>query len=117
MNIKPIRTKRDYNAAMQRMQQLWGSKGNTPEGDELDVLATLVDKYEEVNFPIAAPDPVEALQYLMEEKGLARKDLEEAIGSKSKVSEVLSRKRELSKRMIRALHDSFGIPYEILMAA
>ncbi len=116
MNIKPIKTKRDYSEAIKRMEILWGSKSGTPQGDELDVLATLVDNYEEVNFPIEAPDPVEAIKYLMEEKGIERKDLEKAIGDKSKVSEVLNRKRELSKRMIRALHDSFGIPYEILMA-
>ena len=116
MNIKPIKTKRDYNEALKRMQILWGAKSGTPDGDDLDVLATLADNYEEANFPIEAPDPVEAIKYLMEEKGIDRKDLEKAIGDKSKVSEVLSRKRELSKRMIRALHDSFGIPYEILMA-
>ncbi len=114
--IKPIRTKKDYNDAMARMKKLWGSKTGTPEGDELDVLATLVDKYEEENFPIEAPDAVEAIKYMMEEKGIERKELEKAIGDKSKVSEVLNRKRELSKRMIRALHQSFGIPYELLMA-
>jgi HTH-type transcriptional regulator/antitoxin HigA len=116
MNIKPIKTKKDYSDALNRMETLWGAKTGTPHGDELEVLATLVDNYEEVNFPIEAPDPVEALKYMMAEKGLQRKDLEKAIGDKSKVSEVLNRKRELSKRMIRALHDNFGIPYEILMA-
>lgn len=116
MNIKPIKTKRDYNEALKRMEILWGAKTGTREGDELDILATLVDNYEQVNFPIEAPDAVDALKYLMEEKGLNRKDLESAIGDKGKVSEVLNRKRELSKRMIRALHDTFGIPYEILMA-
>jgi HTH-type transcriptional regulator/antitoxin HigA len=99
-----------------RLEKLWGAKTGTKEGDELDVLATLVDKYEEVNFPIEAPDAIEAIKYLMDEKGIDRKDLEEAIGDKSKISEVLNRKRELSKRMIRSLHDKFGIPYEILMA-
>jgi HTH-type transcriptional regulator/antitoxin HigA len=116
MNIKPIKTKRDYAEALKRMEVIWGAKSGTQEGDELDILATLVDNYEQVNFPIEAPDPVEAIKYIMEEKGISRKELEKAIGDKSKVSEVLNRKRELSKRMIRALHDSFGIPYEILMA-
>lgn len=116
MNIKPVKTKRDYKEALKRMEVLWGAKSGTPEGDELDILATLVDNFELVNFPIEAPDPVEALKYIMEEKGLQPKDLEKAIGGKSKVSEILNRKRELSKRMIRALHDTFGIPYEILMA-
>ncbi len=116
MNIKPIKTKKDYNDAIARMEKLWGAKSRTPEGDELDILATLIDKYEEEHFPIEAPDAVEAIKYMMEEKGIERKELEKAIGDKSKVSEVLNRKRELSKRMIRSLHEMFGIPYEILMA-
>jgi HTH-type transcriptional regulator/antitoxin HigA len=116
MNIKPIKTKRDYNEAIKRMEILWGAKSGTPDGDELDILATLVDNFEEIHFPIEAPDPIEAIKYLMEEKGIERKDLEKSLGNKSKVSEVLNRKRELSKRMIRSLHDTFGIPYEILMA-
>ena len=113
--IKPIKTKRDYSEAMKRMEILWGSKTGTPAGNELDVLATLVDKFEAEHFPIEAPDAVEAIKYLMAEKGIERKELEKAIGNKSKVSDVLNRKRELSKRMIRTLHEHFGIPYEILM--
>lgn len=116
MNIKPIKNKKNYDDSIRRMEELWGAKSGTPAGDELDILATLIDKYEEENFPIEAPDAIEAIKYLMEEKGIERKDLEKAIGDKSKVSEVLNRNRELSKRMIRALHDTFGIPYEILMA-
>ena len=116
MNIKPIKTKRDYNEALKRMEMLWGAKSGTPEGDELDILATLTDNYESLHFPIETPDPIEAIKYLMEERGLERKDLEKSIGDKSKVSEVLNRKRELSKRMIRSLHETLGIPYEILMA-
>jgi len=116
MNIKPIRTKKDYNDALARMEKIWGAKNGTREGDELDILATLIDKYEEAHYPIEAPDAVDALKYLMKEKGIERKELEKAIGDKSKVSEVLNRKRELSKRMIRTLHELFGIPYEILMA-
>lgn len=116
MNLKPIRTKRDYNEALKRVGELWGKKSGTPEGDELDILATLIDKYEEEHFPIEAPDAVEAIKYLMEEKGIDRKEISKAIGDKSKVSEILNRKRELSKRMIKALHESFGIPYEVLMA-
>jgi HTH-type transcriptional regulator/antitoxin HigA len=116
MNIKPIKTKRDYSDALKRMEILWGAKSGTPEWDELDVLATLVDNYEQINFPIEAPNAVEAIKYMMEEKGISRKELEKAIGDKGKVSEVLNNKRELSKRMIRSLHDTFGSPYEILMA-
>ncbi len=115
MNIKPIRTKKDYADAVQRMESLWGAKLGTPHGDELDVLATLVDKYEEEHFPIDAPDPVDAIKYIIEERGIDRKDLIEILGHRSKVSEVLARKRELSKTMIRSLHNSLGIPYEILM--
>ena len=115
MNIKPIRTKKDYAAALRRMEFLWGTKLGTREGDELDVLATLADKYEEEHFPIDAPDPIEAIKYIMDERGINRNDLVEILGHRSKVSEVLSRKRELSKAMIRSLHKSLGIPYEILM--
>ncbi len=115
MQIKPIKTKKDYESAIARMEKLWGSKSGTANGDELDILATLVDKYEDDHFPISTPDPVEAIKYLMEEKGMERTDLEVVFGHKSKISEVLNRKRELSKNMIKALHDKFGIPYEILM--
>lgn len=115
MNIKPMRSKKDYEKALKRMELLWGAKSRTPRGDELDILATLVDKYEEEHFPIEAPDPIEALKYLMEEKGIERKELIKVIGDKSKVSAILSGNRSLSKRMIKALHEAFGIPYEILM--
>ncbi len=115
MDIKPIKTNRDYKLAIARMGKLWGAKLGTPEGNELDILATLVDKYEEDNFPIASPDPVEAIKYIMEEEGISRMELSEVLGHKSKVSEILSKKRELSKKMIKALHDTFGIPYEVLM--
>lgn len=116
MNIRPIKTEVDYQQAMTRLEELWGAKSGTLEGDELDILATLIDKYEEEHYPIEAPDAIEALKYLMDEKNVTRKDLELAIGDRSKVSQVLNRKRELSKRMIRSLHNQFGIPYELLMA-
>ena len=115
MNIKPIRTKKDHADALKRIEKLWGAKLGTPAGDELDILATLIDKYEELYFPIEAPDAIDAIKYIIEEKGIERKELEKAIGNKSKISEVLNRKRELSKRMIRSLHDMYDIPYEILM--
>ncbi|CAN5842399.1 helix-turn-helix domain-containing protein [soil metagenome] len=115
MTIKPIHTKKDYGHALKRMEKIWCAKGGTPEGDELDILATLVDKYEEEHFPIEAADPIEALKFIMEEKGIERKDLINVIGDKSKVSAILNGNRALSKRMIKALHDAFGIPYEILM--
>ncbi|MFI5135560.1 MAG: type II toxin-antitoxin system HigA family antitoxin [Chitinophagales bacterium] len=115
MNIKPIRTKKDYNAALQRMEELWGAPLGTPKGDELDVLATLVDRYEEEHFPIEIKDPVLALKHIMDEKGIERKDLVPALGDKSKVSEVLNRKRKLSTTMIQKLHRRFKIPYEVLL--
>ena len=115
MNIRPVKTKRDYQAALKRMEQLWGSPLGTPKGDELDVLATLVDRYEEEHFPIDIRDPVAALLYIMEEKGIERKDLRSAIGDKSKVSQVLNRKRKLSTTMIKKLHRQYKIPYEVLL--
>jgi HTH-type transcriptional regulator/antitoxin HigA len=115
MNIKPIRTKKDYSTALKRMEELWGSPLGTPKGDELDVLATLVDRYEEEHFPIEIKDPVAALLHVMEEKGIERKDLTHVLGDKSKVSEVLNRKRKLSTTMIQKLHRRFKIPYEVLL--
>src|SRR5665213_2495223 len=106
MTIKPIHTKKDYEQALNRIEKIWGAKSGTSHGDELDILATLVDKYEEEHFPIDSPDPIEALKYLMEEKGIERKDLIKVIGDKSKVSAILSGNRALSKRMIKALHET-----------
>jgi HTH-type transcriptional regulator/antitoxin HigA len=116
MRIKPILTEKDYQAALKRVEKLWSAKLGTPDGDELDVLCTLIERYEDKYFPIEAPDPVEAIKYMMEEKGLERKDLIRIIGNKSRVSDLLNKKRELSKKMIKALHKHLGIPYEILMA-
>lgn len=119
MKIKPIRTEKDYRSALKRIDELisLNPKENSPEFDELDVISTLVEAYENIYYPIEAPDPVEAIKYVMEEKGLSQKDLVKYFGgNKSLVSAVLNKKRELSKRIIRALHDGLGIPYEILMA-
>lgn len=97
------------------MEELWGSPLGTSKGDELDVLATLVDCYEEEHFPIEIKDPVHALMHLMEEKGIERKQLYYALGGKSKVSEVLNRKRKLSTAMVQKLHRQFKVPYEVLL--
>lgn len=97
------------------MEKLWGAPLGTPHGDELDVLATLVDRYEEEHFPIEINDPAVALLHLMEERGVQKSELSDLLGGKSKVSEILSRKRELSKGMIRKLHQKYKIPYEVLM--
>ncbi len=119
MKIKPIKTERDYKFAMKRIDELivLDPKEGTGHFDELDIVSTLVEAYENIHHSIEAPDPVEAIKYIMEEKGLSQKDLVKYFGgNKSLVSAVLNRKRELSKRIIKALHNGLGIPYEILMA-
>lgn len=113
--VKPIRSEADYERAMAEVKRLWGAKLGTPEGDRLDVLATLIDAYESEHFPIEPPDPIEAIRFRMESQGLTRKDLEPMIGSRTRVSEVLSRKRSLSIGMIRRLHEGLGIAAEVLI--
>lgn len=116
MNIKLIRTEEDFTAALARLDQLWGAPAGTPEGDELEVLALLIEKYEDENYPMPPSDPIEAIKFRMEQQGLTQKDLEPFIGSSGRVSEVLSRKRKLSLTMIKRLHDGLRIPYESLLA-
>src|SRR5262245_62808195 len=113
--IKPIRTKRDHGAALKEIERLWGSKAGTPEGDRLDVLATLIDAYEARHYPMDPPDPIEAIKFRMEQQGLSRKDLERMIGGRGRVAEVLNRKRSLSIDMIRRLHDGLGISADVLI--
>ena len=113
--IRPIRTEADYAAAMKEVEQLWGAKSGTRAGDRLDVLATLIDAYEAQNFPIDPPDPIDAIRFRMEQQGLTRKDLEPMIGSRTRVSEVLNRKRGLSIEMIRRLRAGLGIPADVLI--
>ena len=115
MNVKPIKTKADYQDALARVEKLMSAKLGTNKGDELDVLATLVEAYEQKHFPIPTADPIEAILFRIEEQGLERKDLEPLIGSRHRVSEVLSRKRSLSIEMIRRLHIGLQIPLEILV--
>lgn len=116
MKIKPIRTEQDYKLAVARIESLISATPGTPEEDELDVLATLVNAYEEKAFPVDLPDPVEAIIFRMEQLGLERKDLEPYIGQKGRVSEVLNYKRSLSIEMIRSLHKGLDIPLEALVA-
>jgi HTH-type transcriptional regulator/antitoxin HigA len=113
--IKPIRTKRDYEAALAEIERLWGAKADTPKGDRLDVLATLIDAYEAEHDPMDPPDPIEAIKFRMEQQGLTRKDLEEIIGTRTRIAEVLNRKRGLSITMIRRLHERLGISAEVLI--
>ena len=115
MEIRPIKTEADYRAALEEVERLFDAAPNTPEGDRLDVLATLIEAYEDRHFSIAVPDPIEAIQYHMESRGLSRRDLEPYIGSRARVSEVLNRKRPLSVDMIRNLHKGLGIPAEVLI--
>jgi HTH-type transcriptional regulator / antitoxin HigA len=113
--LRPIRSEADYEAALKEVERLWGAKSGTPEGDRLDVLATLIDAYEAQNFPIDPPDPIEAILFRMEQQGLTRKDLEPILGARNRVSEVLNRKRGLSLEMIRKLHTRLGISAEVLI--
>ncbi|MCB9942819.1 MAG: helix-turn-helix domain-containing protein [Geminicoccaceae bacterium] len=113
--LKPIRTEADYDAALAEVERLWGAKGGTPDGDRLDVLATLIEVYEERHHPMDPPDPVEAIRFRMEQQGLTRKDLEPMIGPRNRVADVLNRKRGLSIEMIRQLHDHLGISAEVLI--
>jgi HTH-type transcriptional regulator / antitoxin HigA len=115
--LKPIRSKVDYKNALSDLERLWGAKSGTPEGDRLDILATLIDAYETEHYPIDPPDPIEAIKFRMEQQGLSRKDLESLIGTRTRVAEVLNRKRNLSIGMIRRLHDRLGIPAEVLIRA
>lgn len=114
-DIKPIRTEEDYSAAMREIEALWGAPLGTPEGDRLDVLATLAEAWEARNFPMDTPDPVAALRFRMEQQGLTRKDLEPILGPRTRVSEILNRRRGLSIEMIRKAHAQLGIPAEILI--
>ena len=113
--VKPIRSEADYQAAMVELERLWGGKAGTPEGDRLDVLATLIDAYESEHEPVDSPDPIEAIKFRMEQQGLTRRDLEPIIGSRARVAEVLNRKRDLSIAMIRRLHERLGISAEVLI--
>jgi HTH-type transcriptional regulator / antitoxin HigA len=115
IDLKPIRTTADYEVALGLLEQLWGAEANSPESDQLDILATLIDAYEVKNYPIDPPDPIEAIKFRMEQLGLKRKDLEEVIGTRTRIAEVFNRKRDLSIGMIRRLHDRFGIPAEVLI--
>ena len=115
MEIRPIKTEADYEAALEEIERLFDAAPDTPEGDRLEVLTTLVEAYEEKHYAIPLPDPVEAIQYHMESRGLTRRDLESYIGSRGRVSEILSRKRSLSIEMIRRLHAGLGIPAEVLI--
>ncbi len=115
MEIVPIKTKEDYRRTLKEIEGLMTAKQGTPAGDRLDVLVTLVEAWEARNYPIDLPDPVDAIRYHMEQNGLAPKDLVEYFGSRNRVYEVLNRRRPLSLKMIRRLHQGLGIPAESLI--
>lgn len=115
--VKPIRTNKDYEAAVAELEKLWGAKSGTAAGDRLDVIATLIDAYEAEHFPMDPPDPIEAIKFRMEQQGLTRRDLEPLIGTRTRVAEVLNGRRSLSIAMIRRLNDKLGISAEVLIRA
>lgn len=116
MDIKPIKTEQDYNSSISRIEELWGAKRDTPEGDELDLLVTLVESYEMKHYPIAPPDPIDAIKFRMEQMGMTKADMVKYLGSQSRVSEILNRKRSLTLKMVKSLYKGLRIPAEILLA-
>ena len=113
--IKPIHNNEDYQIALSRIETLWGAEQESQDGDELDILLVLVEAYENKNFPMPPSDPVDAIFFLMDQMNLNRKDLEPFLGPKSRVSDVLNRKRHLTMHQIVNLHKGLHIPYESLI--
>jgi len=116
MTIKPIKTGRDYRTALKEIERLWDARPNTPKGDRLEVLVTLVEAYEQRHYKVEPPDPVEAIKFRMEQLGLKSSDLAKILGGRSRVSEVLNRKRKLTVDMMRSLRKRLDIPAESLLA-
>ena len=116
MTIKPIKTERDYRTALKEIEKLWDAKPNTPKGDRLEVLVTLVEAYEQKHYKVEPPDPVEAIKFRMEQLGLKASDLAKILGGRSRVSEILNRKRKLTVDMMRSLRKRLDIPAESLLA-
>lgn len=117
MNVKPIKTKKDYQQALNRLEIVFDAKKGSPEGDELEILGILIDQYENEHFPIDLPDPIEAIKFRMEQLGYSQADLAKVVGLKSRASEILNRKRKLSLEMIRVLHNKLNIPTDVLIQA
>jgi HTH-type transcriptional regulator/antitoxin HigA len=116
MEIKVLKTEKDYEKALKRFEEVFHASIDSKDGDEADLLAVLIEKYENENYPIDAPDPIEAIKFRMEQLDMTRKELADVIGYKSRVSEIFSRKRKLNLKMIRNLHDKMKIPYESLLS-
>ena len=115
MTIKPIKSKKDYQAALTRLDQIFDAKPGTKDGDELEILGILIEKYEQDRYPIDFPDPIEAIKFRMEQLEYTQNDLARVVGLKSRASEILNRKRKLSLDMIRQIHQSLGIPTDVLI--
>ena len=115
MTVKPIKTEKDYQQALARLEVIFNSKKDTPEGDELEILTILIEKHENEHFPIDFPDPIEAIKFRMEQLGYNQAELAEIVGLKSRASEILNKKRKLSLDMIRQLHESLKIPTDVLI--
>lgn len=115
MNINLIKTKKDYNQALERLEVIFDAKKGTQEGDELELLGILIERYENENFFVDMPDPIEAIKFRMEQMGYTQNDLAEIVGFKSRASEILNKKRKLSLDMIRQLHERLNIPTDILI--
>lgn len=117
MKLRPIKTKKDYHLALERLEAIFDSKKETNEGDELEILGILIDQYENEHFPIGLPDPIEAIKFRMEQMGYSQNDLAKVVGLKSRASEILNKKRKLSLEMIRQLHEKLNIPTNVLIQA
>ena len=115
MEIRPIKTEKDYDLALERVNTLFDAKPNTNEGDELDILVTLIKKYEQIHYPIPEPDPIEAIKFMMEQNGLTDVDLGVILNSRSRVTELFKRKRALTIRQIRLLTENLHIPASTLI--
>ena len=117
MTIKPIKTEKDYQDALARLKSIFDSKKDSTEGDELEILGILIEKYEDEQFPVGFPDPMEAIKFRMEQMGYTQSDLAKVVGLKSRASEILNRKRKLTLEMIKLLHDNLKTPIEVLIQA
>ncbi|MGO4912005.1 helix-turn-helix domain-containing protein [Leeuwenhoekiella sp. W20_SRS_FM14] len=115
MKVAPIRNENDYQNALNRLEDIFDAKKGTDEGDELEIISILIDRYENENFPIEMPDPIEAIKFRMEQMGMNQKDLAEVVGFESRVSEILNKKRKLTLSMIRKLNTNLHIPTEVLV--
>ena len=117
MEARLIKTEKEYQKVLKRLEQIFDARPGTKDGDELDMLALLIERFEEEHYPIDSPDPIEAIKFRMEQMGYKQKDLAKIIGYKGRVSEILNRKRKLTLEMIRSLHEKLNIPLESLVQA